>query len=198
MVWPASLPPCLPASSLTLPFRLYSCLHHWLISCCVMRCTESLSLVVLIILTMFLIDAPKPLTPAYAGGLTALCFSVGMLFFARIILARYEKYRVEIAHIKTLARKRAEAQLTIKQQMAHQRHEEHRKEQAEHKGAEGHTSAGAEGGAALTPMAAAAPALSPTSAVASTARLQIEGASDGAATPQPLASPGDLKNDDGT
>jgi hypothetical protein len=67
---------------------------------------ESLSLLVLTILTMFLIDAPNPLPSSYAGGLTAMCFIVAVIFFARIILSRYERFVAEQHHLTALRTKR--------------------------------------------------------------------------------------------
>ncbi len=58
---------------------------------------ESLSLLTLTILTLFLIDAPQPVPASLAGGLSAMSFVVAAFFFGRIIYSRYERYKQESA-----------------------------------------------------------------------------------------------------
>ncbi len=63
---------------------------------------ESLSLLTLTLLTLFLIDAPNPLGEGATAGLSTMCFVVGAVLAARIVLSRYESYVVDQSHRKTI------------------------------------------------------------------------------------------------
>jgi hypothetical protein len=76
---------------------------------------ESLSLITLTLMTLFLISAPAPLPASYAIGLTFMAFLVAGLFVARILLTRYEyMYRLK----KEADRKRKEKELNLDQPKA--------------------------------------------------------------------------------
>lgn len=73
---------------------------------------ESLSLITLTLMTLFLISAPNPLPASYAIGLTVMAFLVAGAFVIRILLTRYEyMYRLK----KEADRKRKEKELNLDQ-----------------------------------------------------------------------------------
>ncbi len=81
---------------------------------------ESLSLVTLCVLCIFLIDAPNPLSSGQTAGLSAMCFIVGATLFARIILSRYERFVVDQSHAAQSLRMRAAAMAAAKKSPAKQ------------------------------------------------------------------------------
>ncbi len=53
----------------------------------------------LVVLTLFLASAPTPLPETYAGGLSAMCFAVGLVFAIRVIVNRWERAKRLVGQI---------------------------------------------------------------------------------------------------
>jgi hypothetical protein len=76
---------------------------------------ETIAEATLIILCMFLSTGGSPISPGLSGGLTAMCFVVGMLFVGRVLLSRYSKLMTQWAGGKEKAapRNRSGAEASV-------------------------------------------------------------------------------------
>jgi hypothetical protein len=58
---------------------------------------ETIAEVTLVILCLFLISGGSPISTEMAGGLTAMCLVVGVVFALRVLLSRYSKLMNQLA-----------------------------------------------------------------------------------------------------